>query len=205
MNAYELADKFNWIFKEANSLIKKQEHRIKELEKEKKERALQRLSDFTQEADAEPVAWMETYKGEPNNLDWDKNNLNYGDDLHDVVPLYTTPHTDKWKAKVTRAYDNGFFDGQKALRGDSEPVAWMYQDNVTDEWEFSSMKVAGNCEPLYRTPQAKPRLSNEEIEETIDNCFGIHAFNLDYEWTLDEVRANAMLLSRAIEERILGK
>jgi len=37
----------------------------------------------------EPVAWMETYKGEPNNLDWDKSNLNYGDEFHDVVPLYT--------------------------------------------------------------------------------------------------------------------
>jgi hypothetical protein len=39
----------------------------------------------------QPVAWMETYKGEPNNLDWDKNNLNYGDEFHDVVPLYTHP------------------------------------------------------------------------------------------------------------------
>ena len=39
----------------------------------------------------EPVAWMETYKGEPNNLDWDKSNLNYGDEFHDVVPLYTHP------------------------------------------------------------------------------------------------------------------
>jgi hypothetical protein len=39
----------------------------------------------------EPVAWMETYKGEPNNLDWDKSNLNYGSEFHDVVPLYTHP------------------------------------------------------------------------------------------------------------------
>ena len=39
----------------------------------------------------EPVAWMETYKGEPNNLDWDKSNLNYGSEFHDVVPLYTNP------------------------------------------------------------------------------------------------------------------
>ena len=38
-----------------------------------------------------PVAWMETYKGEPNNLDWDKSNLNYGSEFHDVVPLYTHP------------------------------------------------------------------------------------------------------------------
>ena len=39
----------------------------------------------------EPVAWMQTYKGEPNNLDWDKSNLNYGSEFHDVVPLYTHP------------------------------------------------------------------------------------------------------------------
>ena len=39
----------------------------------------------------QPVAWMETYKGEPNNLDWDKSNLNYGSEFHDVVPLYTHP------------------------------------------------------------------------------------------------------------------
>ena len=34
---------------------------------------------------------METYKGEPNNLDWDKSNLNYGSEFHDVIPLYTHP------------------------------------------------------------------------------------------------------------------
>ncbi len=38
-----------------------------------------------------PVAWMETYKGEPNNLDWNKENLNYGDSVYDVIPLYTAP------------------------------------------------------------------------------------------------------------------
>ena len=39
----------------------------------------------------EPVAWMETYKGEPNNLDCNKSNLNYGDEFYDVIPLYTHP------------------------------------------------------------------------------------------------------------------
>ena len=38
-----------------------------------------------------PVAWMETYKGEPNNLDWDKNNLYCEGEFHNVVPLYTHP------------------------------------------------------------------------------------------------------------------
>ena len=39
----------------------------------------------------ELVAWMQTYKGEPNNLDWDKSNLNYGSEFYDVIPLYTHP------------------------------------------------------------------------------------------------------------------
>ena len=34
---------------------------------------------------------METYKGEPNNLDWDKNNLYCEGEFHNVVPLYTHP------------------------------------------------------------------------------------------------------------------
>jgi len=53
----------------------------------------------------EPIAWMETYKGEPNNLDWDKSNLNYGDEFHDVVPLYAHPakelHLSLQKSKET--------------------------------------------------------------------------------------------------------
>ena len=48
----------------------------------------------------EPVAWMETYKGEPNNLDWDKSNLNYGSEFHDVVPLYTHPVKDLTDDKI---------------------------------------------------------------------------------------------------------
>ena len=48
-----------------------------------------------------PVAWMETYKGEPNNLDWDKSNLNYGSEFHDVVPLYTHPVKELTDEKIT--------------------------------------------------------------------------------------------------------
>ena len=38
-----------------------------------------------------PVAWMETYNGEPNNLDWDKSNLYCEGEFHNVVPLQTHP------------------------------------------------------------------------------------------------------------------
>ena len=49
----------------------------------------------------QPVAWMETYKGEPNNLDWDKSNLNYGSEFHDVVPLYTHPVKELTDEEIT--------------------------------------------------------------------------------------------------------
>jgi hypothetical protein len=90
----------------------------------------------------EPVAWMETYKGEPNNLDWNKSNLNYESEFHDVIPLYTHPsehdlgiaeaigfekghksaedmlrqqqaEIEALKAGKIRAYDNGVEDGRK--------------------------------------------------------------------------------------------
>ncbi len=43
----------------------------------------------------EPVAWMETYNGHPNNLDWNPDNLRSGDlnvpgdNVYEIVPLYT--------------------------------------------------------------------------------------------------------------------
>ena len=55
----------------------------------------------------EPVAWMETYKGEPNNLDWDKNNLYCEGEFHNVVPLYTHPAelTDEEIQQVLNDFD----------------------------------------------------------------------------------------------------
>ena len=73
MNANELAD---WIEDESvvDIMLTSQEHyrglvatMLRQLQAEiealKKEAALQRLSDFTQEADNEPVAWMEIEYG----------------------------------------------------------------------------------------------------------------------------------------------
>ena len=53
-----------------------------------------------------PVAWMETYKGEPNNLDWDKSNLNYGSEFHDVVPLYTHPVKELTDEEIAQEWGN---------------------------------------------------------------------------------------------------
>ena len=39
----------------------------------------------------EPVAWMELYFGEPNNLAWDNTELKDSGDVYKTIPLYTHP------------------------------------------------------------------------------------------------------------------
>lgn len=90
MNANELAD---WIEsdcceyrQEAGAMLRQQQAEIEAL---KKETALQRLSDFTQEAENEPVAWIQA--GE---LAWDYELIKKGRSekmMNDKIPLYTHP------------------------------------------------------------------------------------------------------------------
>ena len=62
MNANELANELHLISSQKKDLLDKSVAMLRqqqsEIEALKKEAALQRLSDFTQEADNEPVAWM---------------------------------------------------------------------------------------------------------------------------------------------------
>ena len=62
----------------------------------------------------EPVAWMETYKGEPNNLDWDKNNLYCEGEFHNVVPLYTHPVTELTEKEIVEVINE---HGWRGLTG----------------------------------------------------------------------------------------
>jgi len=39
----------------------------------------------------EPVAWMELYFGEPNNLAWTDAELKDSGDVYKTIPLYTHP------------------------------------------------------------------------------------------------------------------
>ena len=71
-----------------------------------------------------PVAWMETYKGEPNNLDWDKNNLYCEGEFHNVVPLYTHP-----VKELTETSYETVFDGEKYTTKLVEPKV----KELTDE------------------------------------------------------------------------
>jgi len=52
----------------------------------------------------EPVAWMQTYRGEPNNIAWTKKDLEELGECfeYDYIPLYTHPakYTDAWWKEV---------------------------------------------------------------------------------------------------------
>ena len=81
----------------------------------------------------------------------------------------------------------------------NEPVAWIaktYYPNGLFEEDLVWSKVDENSIPLYTHPVKE--LTDEEIWEIIDNCFGIDAFNFDYQITLGEARANAFELVKAI-------
>jgi len=96
MNAKQIADELEniyWIqgdgkgkpFQQYADFVRQQQAEIEAL---KKEAALQRLSDFTQEADNEPVAWMhKTYF--PNGLF--EEDLVWSKIDESSIPLYTHP------------------------------------------------------------------------------------------------------------------
>ena len=110
----------------------------------------------------EPVAWMETYKGEPNNLDWDKSNLNYGSEFHDVIPLYTHP--------------------AKELNDGGEPVKnatyWKRQYNLmatqNDNLKSGLYHANEQIKYLESHPLKELTISNNEIHKEflklIENC-----------------------------------
>ena len=77
----------------------------------------------------EPVAWMETYKGEPNNLDWDKSNLNYGSEFHDVVPLYTHPAEHDLGIAEAIGFEKGHKSAEDMLRQQQAEIEGLINAN----------------------------------------------------------------------------
>ena len=60
--------------------------------KDEQDKALDNLMAWQQEFEKQkPVAWMELYYGEPNNLAWTNAELKNSGDIYKTVPLYTTP------------------------------------------------------------------------------------------------------------------
>ena len=54
------------------------------------------------------------------------------------------------------------------------------------------------AEELHEILQSNTELTDEKIWEVIDNYFGVHAFNLDYQISLDEAREDAFELVKAV-------
>ena len=88
----------------------------------------------------EPVAWMETYKGEPNNLEFTKAKLDGWSENKEIVPLYTHP-----KEQPTQ-----------------EPVAWMHRVDE-DITEFNDFQACPKCEPLYTHPPKMEKVTRLEV------------------------------------------
>ena len=71
----------------------------------------------------EPVAWMELYFGEPNNLAWTDAELKDSGDVYKTIPLYTHPAktlTDEeilqlWKEFDDNDADNWFIEIARAI------------------------------------------------------------------------------------------
>jgi hypothetical protein len=132
------------------------------------------------------------------------------------------------KEKI-RAYDNGYEDGQKfwgslknQCHGYTTPQIkelsarcivkdcenHKHQGSFTGElcnpcYEYITTNN-GKYSQAYRNAQIK-ELSDEEIWEVIDNCFGVHAFNLDYQIALDEAREDAFDLVKTILKKASEK
>ena len=119
MNANEQADALDWVcenhlvgigdadFKAIATMLRNQQAEIESL---KKEAALQRLSDFTQEAEHEPVAWLWTKDGKPQSAllhepDTVPSDPYWKDKGFKAIPLYLHPvkelHLSLQKSKQT--------------------------------------------------------------------------------------------------------
>ena len=122
-----------------------------EIEALKKEAALQRLSDFTQEADNEPVAWFEQ--------DPDMKSIWYQSDQDNpnAIPLYTHP-VKYCPSEDNAAYEKGFIDGMAKMTESAVhcAVKGMALKELTDEeiieiglkLRIATTEIEGNWSPV---------------------------------------------------------
>ena len=75
----------------------------------------------------------------------------------------------------------------------NKPIAWMSPDGKVSETEGKLFHI-----PLYTSP--KP-LSDEEIGDCVDDCFGLMALQHKYTYSIDQVQEYGLKLCKAIEER----
>jgi len=135
MTANELADllivvdalRDNVVLKEAATMLRQQAQEIEAL---KKELALQKLSDISQEIENEPVAWID-----PKELDMDvSTSVTKHKQFNTDIPLYTSPQK-YCPSENNEAYEKGFIDGMAKMTESAvhRAVEGMSVKTLTDE------------------------------------------------------------------------
>ena len=81
----------------------------------------------------EPLAWMELYFGEPNNLAWDNTELRDSGNVYKTIPLYTHPANKKVE-KNTDLYEKVCNCTKKLDLTDEEidAVWFSYKGDIKD-------------------------------------------------------------------------
>ena len=106
--------------------------------------------------------------------------------LKNGIPLYTQDQLEearKLGMQQERAMWNLAESSQQIM--DTHPVKEHFEDEP-------------QAEELHEILQSNIELTDEKIWEVIDNYFGVHAFNLDYQISLDEAREDAFELVKAV-------
>ena len=75
----------------------------------------------------------------------------------------------------------------------NEQIKYLESHPVKEHFEDEPQ-----AEELHEILQSNIELTDEKIWEVIDNYFGVHAFNLDYQISLDEAREDAFELVKAV-------
>jgi hypothetical protein len=78
-------------------------------------KAIQACKDALEQPKQEPVAWMETYKGEPNNVEFTRAKLDGWSDNKKVVPLYT--HPKEWQGLSDYEISELWYKSQNDVEG----------------------------------------------------------------------------------------
>ena len=81
----------------------------------------------------EPVAWMELYFGEPNNLAWDNTELRDSGDVYKTIPLYTHP-----ASLVDWSYQQGYQIGKE-----THPAKTLTDEEIKQVWQ-ENLVTMGN-------------------------------------------------------------
>ena len=128
----------------------------------------------------EPVAWINKDEKE-GWLNWDKNT-----NMPINIPLYTQDQLEEAR-KLGMQQERAMWELAASTQEimDTHPAKEHFEDEP-------------QAEELHEILQSNTELTDEKIWEVIDNYFGVHAFNLDYQISLDEAREDAFELVKAV-------